>query len=89
MGRARQRRNIKNVRRGRRPARHGRQAVCRFCREKVKEVDYKEIGALQRLLTARGKIFSRSRSGNCAKHQRSAKRAIKQARHLALLPFVS
>ena len=89
MGRARKRGKATNVRRGGRPARHTRPAVCRFCREKVKEVDYKETGALQRLLTARGKIFSRSRSGNCAKHQRSAKRAIKQARHLALLPFVS
>lgn len=68
-------------------ARGGR-SVCRFCREKVVEVDYKDLGSLQRLLTARGKIYSRQRSGNCAKHQRSAKRALKRARHLALLPFV-
>jgi small subunit ribosomal protein S18 len=54
----------------------------------VAEVDYKDLGSLQRLLTARGKIYSRQRSGNCAKHQRSAKRALKRARHLALLPFV-
>lgn len=66
----------------------GARAVCRFCREKVAEVDYKDLGALQRLLTTRGKIYSRQRSGNCAKHQRSAKRALKRARHLALLPFV-
>lgn len=61
--------------------------VCRYCRERVEEVDYKDLGSLQRLLTSRGKIYSRTRSGNCAKHQRSAKRAIKRARQLSLLPY--
>ena len=61
--------------------------VCRYCREKIEEVDYKDLASLQRLLTARGKIYSRTRSGNCAKHQRSSKRAIARARMMALLPF--
>lgn len=65
------------------------QAKCRFCREKVEQVDYKEVGVLSKLTTQQGKIFSRKRSGNCARHQRSTKRAIKRARFLALLPFVS
>jgi small subunit ribosomal protein S18 len=43
---------------------------------------------LKKLCTARGKLFSRKRSGNCAKHQRKVKRAIKYARYLALLPYV-
>jgi small subunit ribosomal protein S18 len=65
------------------------QAKCRFCREKVQEVDYKDIGVLGKLTTQQGKIFSRKRSGNCAKHQRFVKRAIKRARFLALMPYVT
>jgi small subunit ribosomal protein S18 len=65
------------------------QAKCRFCREKVKEVDYKDISLLTKLTTQQGKLFSRKRSGNCARHQQSSKRAIKQARYLGLLPYVA
>ena len=64
------------------------QAKCRFCREKIGEVDYKDIPGLLRLTTQQGKMFSRKRSGNCAKHQRSSIKAIKRARFLALLPYV-
>lgn len=65
------------------------QAKCRFCRQKVDEVDYKDIPTLIKLTTQQGKIFSRKRSGNCARHQRSCMRAIKRARYLSLLPYVS
>ena len=65
------------------------QSQCRFCRDKVKYVDYKDIDTLGKLLTNRGKIFSRKRSGNCAGCQRKVKRAIKRARYMALLPFSS
>ena len=65
------------------------QAKCRFCRGKISEVDYMDIAVLGKLTTQQGKIFSRKRSGNCAKHQRSTKRAIKRARFLALMPYVS
>jgi small subunit ribosomal protein S18 len=61
---------------------------CRFCREKREDIDYKDIATLQKYTTAQGKIFSRKRSRNCAKHQRILKRAIKRARFLALLPYV-
>ena len=64
------------------------QAKCRFCREKVKEVDYKNIAALTKLTTQQGKLYSRKRSGNCAHHQRSCKQAVKRARMLALMPYV-
>jgi len=64
------------------------QAKCRFCRAKIKEVDYKDVAALSKLTTQQGKLYSRKRSGNCAGHQRSCKRAIKRARFLALLPYV-
>lgn len=61
---------------------------CRFCRAKVREIDYKDIATLSKLTTPQGKMFSRKRAGNCAYHQRSFKRATKRARFLALLPYV-
>lgn len=62
---------------------------CRFCRDKVTYVDYKDVQVLQKLTTAQGKLFSRKRSGNCARHQRAVKRAIKRARYVALLPYTA
>jgi len=62
---------------------------CRFCRDKVDYFDYKDVEVLQKLLTQRGKIFSRKRSGNCAGCQRKVQNAVKRARYMALLPFVS
>ena len=64
------------------------QAKCRFCRDKIREVDYKDIGTLVKLTTNQGKMFSRKRSGNCARHQRSTKRAVKRARFLGLMPYL-
>jgi small subunit ribosomal protein S18 len=63
------------------------QTQCRFCREGREYIDYKDTETLGKLLTNRGKIFSRKRSGNCAKCQRRVKQAIKRARYMALLPF--
>jgi len=60
---------------------------CRFCRMRVDEIDYKDVQYLQKLMGSQGKLFSRRRSGNCASHQRSAKIALKRARHMALLPY--
>ena len=65
------------------------QAKCRFCRELVKDVDYKDVDVLEKLITHHGKMFSRKRSGNCAAHQRSVKRALKRARFIALMPYVT
>lgn len=64
-----------------------RRRQCAFCEAK-KEPDYKDIEFVSRFVTDRGKIVARIRSGVCAKHQRRLSRAIKRARHLALLPFV-
>ena len=64
------------------------QAKCRFCRDRIQEADYKDISTLSKLTTQQGKIFSRKRSGNCARHQRSCMRAIKRARFLGLMPYV-
>jgi small subunit ribosomal protein S18 len=80
--------------RGRRPGGGGgrfmpRRKVCAFCVDNIKEVDYKDIARLRRHLSERGKIEPRRKLGTCAKHQRSVTVAIKRARHVALLPFVS
>lgn len=78
------------TKRRRRPATGIReQTQCRFCREGRRYIDYKNVDVLQKLLTNRGKIFSRKRSGNCASCQRKVKTAIKRARFMALLPFTS
>lgn len=63
-------------------------AKCRFCREKAKGIDYKDIATLHKLVSGQGKLFSRKRSGNCAMHQRMSMMAIKRARFMALLPFI-
>ena len=60
---------------------------CRFCRDKVQLIDYKDLSVLTKLVTTRGKLFSRKRSGNCRKHQRQAIIALKRARFLALMAF--
>ena len=65
----------------------GDKSRCRFCKARVKTVDYKDVNALRKLLTGQGKIFSRKRSGNCAAHQRSVKAAVKRARVMGLLPY--
>lgn len=62
--------------------------VCRFCAEKIDEVDYKDVKLLQRYLNSYGKIETRKRTGTCMKHQRRVAVALKRARHLALLPYV-
>ncbi|MCU0725916.1 MAG: 30S ribosomal protein S18 [Planctomycetes bacterium] len=63
-------------------------ARCRFCREKVEDIDYKDTQTLQKLATGQGKLFSRKRSGNCARHQRQAQLAVKRARYMALMPYI-
>jgi small subunit ribosomal protein S18 len=66
-----------------------RRKVCQFCADKVKEVDYKDLGRLRRFLSDRGKIEPRRKTGTCAAHQRSLNVALKRARGLALLPFTA
>ena len=63
--------------------------VCRFCTAKEDYIDYKDEKKLQRFVTEQGKIIPKRITGSCAKHQRQLVHAIKRARHLALLPFVS
>ena len=78
----------KNTKRKKRKARVTEQAKCRFCREKISQVDYKDTATLTKLVTNQGKLFSRKRSGCCARHQRSLTTAIKRARFMGLMPYV-
>lgn len=64
-----------------------RRKACRFCIDKIVDVDFKEIQTLRNFLTERGKIIPRRISGNCAAHQRQVTQAIKRARNIALLAF--
>lgn len=60
---------------------------CPFCAAKSVP-DYKDVVALSKYVTERGKLLGRARSGVCAKHQRKVGQAIKRARFVALMPFV-
>ena len=62
--------------------------VCQFCREKTEFIDYKDIALLRKFMSDRGKIRARRTTGACARHQRELARAIKNAREMALLPYV-
>ena len=62
--------------------------VCPFCASRAKSIDYKDTTILSRFISDRGKIEPRRRTGTCNRHQHALALAIKQARHVALLPFV-
>ena len=79
----------KPFRRGGRDRFVSRGKVCSFCVDKVKEIDYKDIGRIRRYLSDRGKIEPRRKTGTCAKHQRALTVAIKRGRHVALLPYTA
>lgn len=71
--------------RGRRPKRK----VCAFCVDKVDHIDYKDVAKLRKYVTERAKILPRRITGCCAKHQRQLTVAIKRARQVALMPYIS
>lgn len=62
---------------------------CRFCADKIKDIDYKALDRIRYFVSDRGKILPRRISGNCAKHQRALTTAIKRARAVALLPYAA
>ena len=66
-----------------------RRKVCGFCVDKIDHVDYKDAAKLRRYLSERGKILPRRTTGTCARHQRQLTIAIKRARQIALLPYVT
>ncbi len=60
---------------------------CQFCADKNLNIDYKNVELLKKYVTEDGNIRPRRQTGACAKHQRVVAAAVKQARHVALLPF--
>lgn len=70
---------------GRRP----RKKVCMFCADRAEIIDYKDINKLRKCMTERSKILPRRVTGTCAYHQRQLTIAVKRARHVALIPYVS
>jgi len=62
--------------------------TCYFCAQNIKKIDYKDVETLKKFISPYAKIQPRTRTGVCAHHQRDLARAIKRARHMALLPFV-
>jgi small subunit ribosomal protein S18 len=67
----------------------GRRKSCPYCRDKVEFVDYKDVATLRKFISERGKIRSRRITGACRRHQNQISTAVKRARELALLPYVS
>jgi small subunit ribosomal protein S18 len=67
----------------------GRRKPCLHCKDKVEQVDYKDIATLRKFISERGKIRSRRISGACRRHQNQIATAVKRARELALLPYVA
>ncbi len=66
-----------------------RKKVCMFCADRVEKIDYKDVQRLKKCMTERSKILPRRVTGTCAYHQRELTKAIKRARYIALVPYVS
>ncbi|VAW27457.1 SSU ribosomal protein S18p @ SSU ribosomal protein S18p, zinc-independent [hydrothermal vent metagenome] len=62
---------------------------CRFKKNRIKYIDYKDAVFLLRFVNEQGKILPRRITGTSTKYQRKVARAVKRARHLALMPYVA
>lgn len=85
----RRRKKKTEIRKKRLDLRFLRKRFCRFCKDKSESVSYRDIEVLTNFISERGRIIPGRISGNCAKHQRMVNQAIKRAREVAFLPFVS
>ena len=81
---------VENARPARAPMNRGkRRKVCQFCADKIEHIDYKDIKRLSKCVSERSKILPRRVTGTCAKHQRQVTTAVKRARTVALLAYIS
>ena len=71
------------------PTGPARRKSCYFCKDKVDEIDYKNVSQLRRYISEKGKIRNRRITGACRRHQRQVAVAVKRAREMALLPYVT
>ena len=72
-----------------RGAKRTRKKVCKFCADRIDKIDYKDVSRLKNYMTERSKILPRRVTGTCAYHQRELTTAIKRARYMALIAYVS
>ena len=82
MARKPRRRRPETTRRVRRPR------PCQFCEDKATSIDWKDVAVLRKYMSDRGKIRARRVNGNCERHQKMLSTAIKNAREMALLPYI-
>ena len=66
-----------------------RRKVCKFCADKIDDINYKDVKLLMPFVPERAKIMPRRISGTCAMHQRKLRTALMRARQLALIPYTS
>lgn len=66
-----------------------RKKVCYFTKNRIKKIDYKDVELLKKYISPSGKITPKRITGTASKYQRMLENAIKKARFMALLPFVS
>jgi len=66
-----------------------RRKVCKFCADKIDDINYKDVKLLMPFVPERAKILPRRLSGTCAMHQRKLRTALMRARQLALIPYTS
>ena len=64
-----------------------RQRYCFFCKNKIEDIDYKDVNLLKKFVSDKGKIRARRNTGACVQHQHKLARAIKRARQMALMPY--
>ncbi len=88
-GRGRGDKKDKDKQQGQRRPMFRRRKVCKFCADKIDDINYKDAKLLAPFVPERGKILPRRISGTCAMHQRKLQTAIKRARQIALIPYVT
>ena len=66
-----------------------RRKACKFCIERLELIDFRDTARLLKFTSERGKILPRRISGNCSRHQRQLASAVKRARSVALLPYIT
>ncbi len=72
---------------GANPKGRPRERYCFFCKNKIEEIDYKDVNLLKRFVSDKGKIKARRTTGTCVQHQHRLASAVKRARQMALMSY--
>jgi len=81
-------RGDKDDKRSKRPTFIVRKKYCRFCKDDIEVIDYKDTLVLEKMVSDYGKMLSRRVTGNCARHQRKIAEVVKRARFLSIIPYI-